>query len=185
MTTKPAHQYLALLRGINVGGKALIKMADLKAALEHKGFEDVRTYIQSGNVLFTSDKHDKETLAVIIHDALKDHFNLDIDVVVLSAKEWNEIIESAPSWWGHDNTRKHNLVIMIPPYDMNQTMAAIGELKPDIESAEAGNGVVYQSISLEFFGRTTSGKLAANPIYKHMTIRNYNTAQKLNTLLTK
>jgi uncharacterized protein (DUF1697 family) len=49
-------RYLALLRGVNVGGKGMIKMADLKTALEAAGFDTVKTYIQSGNILFSSDK---------------------------------------------------------------------------------------------------------------------------------
>lgn len=66
---------------------------------------------------------------------------------------------------------------------MDETIRAIGELKPDIEAAEPGNCVIYQSMSFKFFGRTTTGKLSSSSIYKKMTVRNYNTATKLLTLL--
>lgn len=59
----------------------------------------------------------------------------------------------------------------------------VGELKPDIETIEPGNGVLYQSMSLKMFGRTTTGKLVSNPIYKKITVRNYNTVTKLFSLL--
>jgi uncharacterized protein (DUF1697 family) len=72
---------------------------------------------------------------------------------------------------------------MLKPYDMQQVVADIGDLKPDIEMLIAGEGVLYQSMSLALFGRTTTGKLATKPIYKRMTVRNYNTSMKLLTLL--
>ena len=72
---------------------------------------------------------------------------------------------------------------MLKPYDMDEAAAAIGELKPDIETIEPGNGVLYQSMSLKIFGRTTTGKLASNPIYKRITVRNNNTVIKLLSLL--
>ncbi len=68
---------------------------------------------------------------------------------------------------------------MIKPFNMDEVIAAIGQLKPGIEMIEPGDGVLYQSMSRALFGRTTTGKLASNPIYKRMTVRNYNTSMKL------
>jgi uncharacterized protein (DUF1697 family) len=175
--------YLAFLRGINVGGKGLIKMADLKESLDKAGLGDVRTYIQSGNVIFRSDSTDTKALAAQITSIIKKAFQLDVSAVVFSEAEWRGVIESAPAWWGTDKTRKHNLIIMISPYDTDETIAAIGTLKPDIESIQPGRGVIYQSLSWEKFGKTTSGKLASSPVYKKMTIRSYSTATKLLALL--
>jgi uncharacterized protein (DUF1697 family) len=175
--------YLAFLRGINVGGNALIKMADLKTWLADAGLQAVRTYIQSGNVLFESDTTDKLALAKTIERAIESHSKLDVKVVVFTKKEWQDIIAAAPKWWGKQPEWKHNLLIMLPPFDMPEVVKLYGQLKPDIEALQPGLGVLYQSISFQDFGRTTAGKLAANPIYKTMTIRNYNTAQKLLALL--
>jgi uncharacterized protein (DUF1697 family) len=176
-------QYLALLRGINVGGNNLIKMSALKDALEQDGFTSVRTYIQSGNVIFHSDASDTDKLAKQIEASIKSHFDLDVGVVVFSKAEWQEIIDSAPDWWGKDENWKHNLLVLLKPYDMKQAVEAIGELKPEMEAMEPGNGILYQSVSIKLFGRATTGKLASMPIYKKMTIRNYNTATRLSTLL--
>lgn len=175
--------YLALLRGVNVGGNGLIKMSDLKEALAKNGLHNVRTYIQSGNVIFMSDAADTEKLASQIKAAIKKRFQLDVLVAVFSKQEWQHIIGAAPAWWGVDTEWKHNLLVMIRPFDMKDVVRAIGELKPDIEAMEPGKGVLYQSVSFKTFGRATTGKLAANPVYKKMTIRNYNTATKLLTLL--
>lgn len=176
------YQYLALLRGINVGGNSLIKMADLKQALEADGFDQVSTYIQSGNVFFESSSTDTSKLARLVSQSIERHFKLDVSVAVFSKAQWTTITNNAPKWWGQDKDWKHNLLVLLGKYDMDQVVDAIGVLKPDIEAMEAGDGVLYQSMSLKLFGRTTTGKLASSPVYKQMTVRNYNTATKLLSL---
>lgn len=176
-------KYIALLRGVNVGGKAILKMADLRLALEKVGLENVQTYIQSGNVLFESSITNTSTLAQLVGTSIKKHFGIEVAVAVFSKQQWQNIIANAPAWWGKDKLWKHNLLILLEAYDMKDVVAAIGTLKTDIEAVEEGDGVLYQSMSLKLFGRTTTGKLASNPIYKKMTIRNFNTANKLLTLL--
>lgn len=176
--------YLALLRGVNVGGKALLKMADLHAALSKDGFQDVKTYIQSGNVMFTSNRRDKKRLASDMSACIEKNFKLTVDIAHFTADEWQAIVKAAPAWWGKDADWKHNLLVITTGIPAKEVVAAIGELKPDIEAVKAGDGVVYQSMSFTLFGRTTTGKLASNPIYKKLTVRNYNTATKLANLLS-
>ncbi len=176
-------RYLALLRGINVGGNAKIAMQDLRSVLEKSGLESVRTYIQSGNIIFESDEDNTTVLAELIKDVIEQNFELTVPVVVFTRTEWSKIVQEAPAWWGKDEDWKHNLLVLLKPYDMSATIAAIGTLKPDIERLEPGDGVLYQAMSRALFGRTTTGKLAASPIYQRMTVRNYNTAKKLLTLL--
>ena len=171
--------YLALLRGVNVGGKGLIKMAELQSALAASGLANVRTYIQSGNVFFESAEKDVDVLSAQIADSIAKRFGLQVGVAVFSKSEWQRIIADAPTWWGRDETWKHNLLILLRPYNMADVVRAVGQLKPDIEAMQPGEGVLYQSMSRQLFGRTTTGKLAASPVYKTMTVRNYNTATKL------
>lgn len=175
-------RYIALLRGINVGGNAKVPMAELRQCFEDLGCTNVSTYINSGNVLFDSNQINKET-QVHIEKHLKDHFGFSLPTVILDEKRYKSILNDAPVWWGKDPDWKHNLIFMLEPYDMNTVEKAIGELKPDIEAIKLGEGYVFQSLSFKRFGQTTTGRLASNPIYKQMTIRNYNTAQKLLTLL--
>ncbi len=175
--------YLALLRGVNVGGNNMIKMSDLKNTLELEDFTGVRTYIQSGNVVFKSPDNDKQILGERIQKCIARHFKAPVRAAVFSKSEWQKIVDDAPKWWGRDTTWKHNILVMLHPYDTEQAAEAIGELKPGIELLSPGLGVLYQSVSISKFGRSTTGKLASNPIYKQMTIRNYNTATKLLTLL--
>lgn len=175
-------RYLALLRGVNVGGKNKVTMRDLVTAMTEDGFTDVKSYINSGNILFSSDSNKDLEKKVVA--AIKRHSGLDIDVVVIEAGRWRKIVADAPKDWGRPGDWKHNILVMIPPGTTNEVFEEIGELKPEYESMVAGDGVVYQSISFKYFGRARSGKLAGNGIYKKMTIRNYNTAIKLSDLLS-
>lgn len=85
MVTMAGNQYLALLRGINVGGNNIIKMTDLKSCFENMGFDDVLTYIQSGNVLFKSDEKNKTRLTNRIEMVLSEHFNPDYSYVIVKS----------------------------------------------------------------------------------------------------
>lgn len=87
--------YIALLRGINVGGKNIIKMADLKQMFEAMGFCEVKTYIQSGNVLFKSDE-DEELLCKKIEHEIEITFGFSVVVILRTAVELEQIIENRP-----------------------------------------------------------------------------------------
>lgn len=171
--------YVALLRGINVGGNSIIKMAELKAHLVESGIENVRTYIQTGNIIFTSDETETAKLAEKIRGLIKAEFGVDSPTVVLSKDQLQTIVESAPKGWGEKPDWKYNTLFLIPPYDSGQIVEAIGTIKPDIESLVVGDGAIYQSLLFVKFGQTTTGKLASMPVYKQMTVRNWNTTRKI------
>jgi uncharacterized protein (DUF1697 family) len=171
--------YLALLRGVNVGGKGLVRMSELKECLEKAGFVNVRTYIQSGNVLFMAPKTETAGLARKIEAVIEKKFAMKVGVVVFAENEWREIVSGAPKSWGKSKDWKHNLLALLPGTKTADVIEAIGALKAEIEVVTAGRGVIYQSLSIESFGRTTSGKLSGHPIYRRITVRNINTARKL------
>ncbi|MEO5627398.1 MAG: DUF1697 domain-containing protein [Candidatus Saccharimonadales bacterium] len=174
--------YIAFLRGINVGGNNMLKMQDLKDCLEKNGYSNVRTYIQSGNVILDSSKGH----AAVVTDLkalIKKEFAMDLGVAVFTDKEWVKVVKDAPKDWGKDPTIwRHNILILLEPYDMKQAMKDFGFPKPDIEALTEGDGVMYQSGSIADRGRTTYSKIVGKPIYKQLTIRNYNTALKIATL---
>ena len=176
-------KYVALLRGINVGGKTLIKMADLKSCIEELGHAKVKTYINSGNVIFETGKRDEIELAREIEKAISHSIKLDVRVVVMGVDSYAKMVTNVPQGWGEKEGWKYNTLFLIPPYDINKVLEDIGELKPDIEVVVAGEGVIYQAILFEKFSRTTSGKLASRVSYKQMTVRNWNTTRKLLELL--
>ena len=85
------NNYIAVLRGINVSGKNIIKMAQLKQMFEDIGFSGVSTYIQSGNLLFSSIEAQVSDLESTISEAIKATFGYDVPVMVILPKELNHI----------------------------------------------------------------------------------------------
>ncbi|WP_299260510.1 DUF1697 domain-containing protein [uncultured Aquimarina sp.] len=88
--------YIALLRGINVGGHKKIKMADLKEMLEKLGFSDVVTYIQSGNVVFRDTSSNIDVLQAKIQTAIKKRFDFDVPILIITYDTLNEILQKNP-----------------------------------------------------------------------------------------
>jgi uncharacterized protein (DUF1697 family) len=177
-------KYILLLRGINVGGNNIIKMADLKSCLEENGYINVVTYIQSGNVILESN----DSISTIINNierVLSKKFNYESKVVLVDANHYKKVIENAPKWWGKDKDFKHNLLFIKEPVKAEDALKEIGGAKEEIEFAEAGNGVVYVSSSIKHLTKTNFVKVVGKPIYKSMTIRNYNTCMKLLALIEK
>jgi uncharacterized protein (DUF1697 family) len=89
-------RYIALLRGINVGGNNIIRMSDLKASFEELGFSDVVTYIQSGNVLFNTGEKDKQLLIERIEQHLSERFAYQSKIVLLSKEQLQHVVDSIP-----------------------------------------------------------------------------------------
>ena len=176
-------KYLILLRGINVGGNNIIKMADLKSCLETAGFENVKTYIQSGNVIFESDENDVEKLTSEIEKLLSKQFNYESKVVVRTHEQMRKIIENAPKWWGESKDFRHNLLFIKEPMTAVEALKQSGEAKDRIEFAKAGEGVIYLSASIKDITKSNFVRLPSKPIYKQMTIRNFNTSVKLLELM--
>lgn len=174
---------LALLRGVNVGGNNRVPMGELRNAMEAAGFDDVRTYIASGNVMYkASGKIDAQ--AKKLRGLIKKEFDVDPEIVTYTARRWCRVVEDAPDWWGRDDDWRHNVFVVIPPLTPKKAIAGIGDLRDDIESVELGDGVLYQSIAISGINRgSTSSKIVGTEIYKGLTIRNHNTAIKLAKLL--
>lgn len=172
------NQYVALLRGINVGGKNLIKMTALKASFEELGFEDVRTYIQSGNVLFratgSSAKLTKE-----IEGALSKTFNYESRVVVRSLKQMKDIVAHAPTGFGSDPaTYRYDVIFLKEPLTAAKAMKSV-RTKEGVDQAWAGKGVLYFSRLISKATESYLARIITMPVYQNMTIRNWNTTTKL------
>lgn len=88
--------YIALLRGINVGGHKKVQMAELRALLTKYGFSDVKTYIQSGNVIFQSSKNDIKILESKIKQSILDHFGFEVSVLVRTREQLSKIFDDCP-----------------------------------------------------------------------------------------
>ena len=175
-------RYVALLRGINVGGKTLVKMADLKTCFENLGYDGVSTYIASGNVLFEADGDDAGGLSTTIEAALEQELELPLKVVVLDREAYVRIVEAIPKSWIGDDAVRANVAFVRPGTDAREV---VRELEPDpaIEEVKAIDGAILWATRRDSLNRSMVRKLIGGTAYKELTIRNLNTTLKLNDLL--
>ena len=177
-------RYVALLRGINVGGKTLIKMGDLKTCIEELGLDDVSTYIASGNVLFESDERDAAKLEKKIERALDQRFRLPVKVIVLGRAAYGRIVKAIPKSWVGDDSLRANVAFVRRGTDSKQI---VRELRPDaqIEKVKAVNGAILWATKRDALNRSVMRKLIGGAAYKELTVRNLRTTLKLKELLAE
>lgn len=180
----PTH--LVLLRGINVGGRNKVPMADLRTHLEAAGFQDVTTYIASGNVILRS-KQSASKVRDTVERLLPQHFRLDVEqlrVHVLSHAQLRAIVDDRPPGFGDQPERYHSDVIFLMGLPMAEALRVF-DPREGVDTIWPGKGVIYsQRLSAE---RTRSrlNKVIGSKAYQSMTIRNWNTTTKLLELLDR
>ena len=177
------NRYVALLRGINGGGKNLIKMAELKACFETLGFKNVSTYIQSGNVLINTDRSDQAKLTSLVEEALSKTFNYQSRVVVRSYKQMKEVVGRAPKDFGSDpGTYRYDVVFLKEPLTAAEAIKSVST-KEGVDQAFVGRGVFYFSRLISRATQSHLSRIITMPVYQSMTIRNWNTTTKLLKLM--
>jgi uncharacterized protein (DUF1697 family) len=176
--------YLVLLRGVNVGGKNRVPMAELKKCLEDAGYLNVVTYIASGNVIVQSPltAHEVKTQ---IEKVLPKAFTLDdelIKVLIVSYEQLKSIVNEKPKGFGEHPEKYHSDVIFLMDISIEETMPIFNP-REGVDAIWLGKGVVYsQRLSAE---RTKSrlNAVMSSPLYKSMTIRSWSTTMKLFEML--
>jgi len=172
-------RYVALLRGINVGGKNLIKMPALKSCFEASGFEDVVTYIQSGNVVFASRETGAVGLTLRIEAMLAKTFAYQATVVVRNRPQMRAVVDRAPDGFGAEPAKyRYDVIFLKEPLTAKAAMKSV-PTRPGVDEAYAGTGVLYFSRLIEKATQSRLNKIVSSPIYPSVTIRNWNTTTKL------
>lgn len=175
-------RFVALLRGINVGGRNPVPMAALRDAFTEHGFTDVRTYIQSGNVLFSStlpagDVEDE------VETMLERHVGSRLVVVVRSERQFRSVVANAPDGFGAQPDTFHSDVVFLrSPLTPARAMTTV-ELRDGVDRVWKGTGVLYfERLGAE---RTKSrmSRITQHPEYQQMTIRSWSTTTKLLAML--
>jgi uncharacterized protein (DUF1697 family) len=174
--------YLALLRGINVGGKTKVEMPRLKAVFEALGCQDVTTYINSGNVIF-SDKRTAKDLVPLIEAALNKEFKLSLRVVLRDAANLKKLCHKIPSKWTNDGEQKTDVMFLWEEIDSKDILQKI-VIKPEIENVLHVDGALVWNIGRQNVTKGSSIKLIKTDVYLHMTVRNVNTVRKLHSLMS-
>jgi len=176
--------FVILIRGINVGGKNSIPMAELKTCLEELGFSKVSTYIASGNVILTSQKKADEIKA-LIEKALPNKFYLDrelIKVLVLTQEQLQTIIDNKPKGFGDQQEKYHSDVIFLMGIDSSQALSVFNP-RDGVDTMWPGNGIIYSQRLSALRTKSHLSRIVGTSIYQSMTIRNWNTATKLLAIL--
>ena len=177
-------RYMALLRGINISGKNKVVMAELKKEFESLKFEDVKTYLNSGNVIFSS-RENIEKITKQIEEMLKKNYDFKIPVFVLEQEKLKDILEHAPIWWGSDDKMIYdNLIFMIPPVTFKEVFEEIGEAKEGLEKIQNYKDVIFWSFNRKDYQKTNWWPKTANTnVSKKLTIRTANTVRTLRGFL--
>lgn len=173
---------MALLRGINVGGRNLVAMADLRAALEAEGYGAVRTYIQSGNVIFETDAPSRG-LEDEVEAALERRLGLPLVVVLRSHQQLRRVVEDAPAGFGARPDLHHSDVLFLKAPLTSARVMGVVELREGVDEAWAGRGVVYFARLSERRAQSRMSRIVGTPEYQLMTIRSWSTTTKLLALL--
>jgi uncharacterized protein (DUF1697 family) len=171
--------YIGLLRGINVGGKVL-KMADLKEAIAGLGFGDVKTYLQSGNLVFRAPKAGDDTMAARISTAIAEHSKLDVHVLIRTAGEWDEVINSNPFPRAVELPKTLHALIL----DKQPEQARIEDLQSKAFGREEWKiigGTLYLHTP-DGMGKSELGNSIERRLKVPMTGRNWNTVLALREL---
>ena len=180
----PVNIFVALLRGVNVGGKNMIRMSSLKESFERMGFGDVATYINSGNIIFKTQEGDARKLERSIEGMLSSEYELECKVVVRSLSEMADLVKSLPETWDGDGRWKYNVIFLRHSIDSENIL---DELKPrgDIEQILYRPGTLLWSARISDLSRTSLHRLPGQKLFQEMTIRNTNTTRKLYELMKK
>lgn len=171
-------RFVALLRGVNVGGKNKVSMPLLKTTFEQAGYTDVVTYINSGNILFYSKSQDQVKLGQDCRQLILDAFQLELPLALLSAQDYVEALSNAPVWWSKDQESKHNAIFVIHPTIAADLVQEVG-LRAEYEQVAHYGQVIFWSAPLRTFSRTRWSNVVAAAAYSNITIRNANTSKRL------
>jgi uncharacterized protein (DUF1697 family) len=176
--------FVALLRGVNVGGNNMISMKSLKESFTTLGFEDVTTYINSGNIVFKSKEDDARKLESKIEKMLSKEYQLDSKVVVRNLPEMEKLVKNLPRSWGEDSDWRYNVIFLRHTIDSKEILSEL-PAKTDIEEIVYRPGTLLWSSQATEYNRTNLAKLASRKIFRDMTVRNLNTTKKLYELMKK
>lgn len=172
--------YLLLLRGVNVGPNHRVAMADLRAQLTAAGATNVRSYINSGNLLFTYAGPDAQDFA---DQVLARNYSFAIRSLVLSAPQFAANFTSIPNWWGEDDTYRHNALFKLPGYQAEFDQLITSKLTDYDHAFFAPDLIFWSSPQKVNYSRAFYAKMLPEPFYPLVSIRNRNTTLRLRKML--
>ena len=180
----PPTVFVALLRGVNVGGNNMISMKSLKESFEVMGFINVSTYINSGNIIFQSKEDDPRKLEKKIEQMLSSEYQLESKVVLRSLSEMEKLVMALPQNWGDNSDWRFNVIFLRHSIDSEKILDEL-PANSDIEEVLYRPGTLLWSVQASEANRSKFVKLSSRKNFKDMTVRNLNTTRKLYDLMKK
>ena len=179
-------KYIVLLRGINISGKNKIVMSELKKEFDNLGYQEITTYLNSGNVIFETNSEDKNAIKNNIQLMIKDKFNFDIPTYVMTSQELKELLNHSPEWWGKDDKEIYdNIIFIIPPTTYNEVFNTIGSPN-EYEKIQEYKNNIFWSFDLKNYRKSNWWSKTANTdISDKITIRTANTMRKILEICNK
>lgn len=176
-------RFVALLRGINVGGNARVPMAELRNHWAAAGLSEIRTYINSGNVIFSDPTgRTADELASFLALRLESDFGFPIAVLVVPAPRFTAIAAAIPDHWANDTHHKSDVIFLLPALDGPDAVDRF-TVKDGIDEVVHVPGAVLWRVSRANQARTGLLVTIGTSVYRQITIRNVNTVRKLGALL--
>jgi len=170
-------KYIALLRGINVGGNRKVEMKRLKKLFESLGYSSVITYLNSGNAIFDSDTK-QDTLQKEIPKELKKEFGFEIQTLVKNEKEVKKIADAIPKNWKNDSEQKSDVAYLFPEIDSKKTIDEFPIKKEFIDMRHVKGAIIWNVMKKDY-NKSHLNKIISLKQYQLMTVRNVNTARHL------
>jgi uncharacterized protein (DUF1697 family) len=174
--------YVALLRGLNVGGNNKVEMKKLKTTFELLGFTNVVTYINSGNIIFEDMSKGQDVIVNDIEKAIKQDFQLEIKVLVRNFENIETICQKLPATWLKNEIMRTDVMFLWPKFDRPEIMEQI-QINP-VDHVKYLPGAVLWNVEGKNYSKSGILKLMGTELYKYMTIRNVNTVRKLHQMMT-
>ncbi|MFD0896876.1 DUF1697 domain-containing protein [Loigolactobacillus binensis] len=175
-------RYLILLRGVNVGGKHRVVMAELRQQLTTLGCKQVRSYINSGNLLVDSDQSLIE-MQNTVTALLAAQYPFPIAAVVIEKAAYLTEVAQVPTWWGQAGELRHNALFFLPTF----TESLLIPLRQQVTTYEqiyyGQHALFWTAPAQQHYSRSLYAKLSPLALYPAVTIRNRNTTLKLAALL--
>jgi uncharacterized protein (DUF1697 family) len=170
-------KYIALLRGINVGGNKKVEMKKLKALFESLEYMNVSTYINSGNIIFHSDKN-KESVRQELEKSMKKEFEFEIQVLVKTENEMQKIAASIPTDWCNNNEQKTDVAYLFADVDTKKIIDEL-PIKKEFIDVRYVKGAIFWNVKRKNYNKSHLNKIISHKAYQSMTVRNVNTARYL------
>jgi len=166
--------FVALLRGINVGGNKKVEMSRLKSSFEKMGYRSVRTYINSGNVIFEAD--DADFSAVEKH--LEAEFGFFIPVIFRTRENILELVSEIDPDWKNDHEKRTEVMFLAPAYERPESLE-LARKHPEYDHVEYRHGAIIWHIDRQYYSKSKLHDITTSELYPNMTARNINTVRKL------